>query len=128
MGDLEKRQPSISEPPHPLPGQSRALAATPKRHAPEPDRLGSEGVQRSLITGHAVVVGVPAQDAGKPTTLLGNGLIAATQELAPQGVQLGPRPLRIGDPLELKPPLPALPADMREAQETERFRLAKPRF
>jgi len=90
MGDLEERQPSVSEAPHPRPGQSRALAATPQRPAPEPHDLGTEGVQRSLIAGHAVVVGVPAQDAGKPATLLGNRLIAALQQLAPQGVKLGP--------------------------------------
>ena len=77
MTDLEERQPSISETPHPLPGQSRALAATPKRHVPVPHDLRAEGVQRSLIAGHAVVVGVAAQDLGKPSALLRDGLIAA---------------------------------------------------
>ena len=39
MRDLKKRQPPVSQAPHPLPGQSRALAATPKRHEPVPHRL-----------------------------------------------------------------------------------------
>jgi hypothetical protein len=33
--------------------------------------------------------------------LLRDGLIAAAQQLAPEGVQLHPRPLRVGDALEL---------------------------
>jgi hypothetical protein len=101
MRDLEKRQPSISQTPHPLPGQSCALAATPKRHEPVPHGLGTEGIQRPLVARHAVVVGVPAKDAGEPASLLRDGLIAAAQQLAPEGVQLHPRPLRVGDALEL---------------------------
>ena len=125
MDDLQERQPSISETPHPLPGQSRALAATPKRHQPEPHRLRPEGVERSLIARHAVVIGVPTQDAGKPDALLRNGLIATPQKLAPKGMQLGPRPLGISDPLQRKAPGPAPPANMREAQEPERLRLTE---
>ena len=54
-----------------------------------------------------------------------DGLIAASQQLAPEGVKLCPRPLRVGNPLELKTPRPALPADMREAQKPQRLRLAE---
>ena len=64
MCDREQRQPSVSQALHPRPGQSRALAATPERHPPEPDRFGAEGEQRPLIARHAVIVDVPAKDAG----------------------------------------------------------------
>ena len=125
MCDLERGKPSVSQTLHPRPRHSRALATTPKRSAPEPHDFGAEGVQRPLIAWHAVIVGVPTQDAGQPAALFGNGPIAALEKLAPQGVQLRPRPLRVGDPLELETPPPVLPADVREAQEPERLRLAE---
>jgi len=84
-----------------------------------PDDLGAEGVQRLLVARHAVIVGVPAQDAGKPASLLGDGLVATSQQLALKGVQLHPRPFRVGDAFEHEPPLPGLPADVREAEELE---------
>jgi hypothetical protein len=68
---------------------------------------------------------VPAKDAGKPAPLLWNGLIAASEQLAPEGVQLRPRPFRVGDALELKTPAPGLPANVREAEKSERLRLAQ---
>src|ERR1700756_2195176 len=77
MRDLEERKPSISQAPHPLPGQSCALAATPKRNEPVPHSLGTECVERPLIARHAVIVGVPAKDAGQPASLFRHGLIAA---------------------------------------------------
>src|SRR5512142_2195472 len=49
----------------------------------------------------------------------------ALLDLAFEGIELGPHPLRVGDPLELEPSLPGLPARVREAKETERLRLAK---
>jgi len=125
MCDLERGKPSVSQTLHPRPGQSCALTATPKRPAPEPHDLGAEGIQRPLVTRHAVIVGVPTQDAGRPATLLGNGPIAALEKIAPQGAQLRPRPLRVGDPLELETPPPVLPANVGEAQEPERLRLAE---
>ena len=74
MSDLEERQPSVAQAPHPLPGQPCALAAAPKRHEPVPHGLGAEGIQRPLIARHAVVVGVAPEDAGEPAPLLRDGL------------------------------------------------------
>src|SRR4051812_13668477 len=125
MRDLEERKPSISQTSHPRPGQSRALAATPKRHEPMPDRLGTERVKRPLIARHAVVVGVPAKDAGKPAALLRDGLIAAAQQLAPQSVQLHPRPLRAGDARNPEASLPGPRADGRNPKKPERLSLAE---
>ena len=80
----------------------------------------------SLIVGHPVIVGVPLQDAGEPATLLWDGLVAASQQLALEDEQLGPQPFRVGDPLELETaPFLRLPAYMREAEKLERLRLAE---
>src|SRR5437763_11986353 len=50
----------------------------------------------------------------------------ASLDFAFQRSQLGPRPFRVGDPLELEPPrLPRLRAHVREAEKPERLRLAE---
>jgi hypothetical protein len=48
------------------------------------------------------------------------------QELLFDLPQLGPHPLRDRDPAQPEPPVPGLPADMREAEEIERLWLAEP--
>src|SRR5512144_862595 len=49
----------------------------------------------------------------------------ASLDLAPEDSELGRYPLRVGDPLELEAPAPGLPADVREAEEAKRLRLAQ---
>src|SRR5438034_102757 len=49
----------------------------------------------------------------------------ASHQLGLDLAQLRPQPLRRGDPFELKAPVAGLPADVREAQEGERLRLAE---
>ena len=125
MRDWEERKPSIAQASHPLPGQSCALAATPKRHEPVPHCLGAERVERPLVVRHAVVVGVPTKDAGKPASLLRHGPVATAQQLAPEGVQFHARPLRVGDALEHEAPVPRSRTNMCEAKEPKRLRLAE---
>ena len=92
---------------------------------PVPHCLGTERVERPLIARHAVVVGAPAKDAGEPASLLRHGPVAAAQQLAPEGAQLHPRPLRVGDALQHEASVSRRRADMREAKEVERLRLAE---
>src|SRR5919197_1192380 len=49
----------------------------------------------------------------------------ASLDLPLEDSELGRYPLRVGAPVELKAPSPCLPADMLEAQEAERLRLAE---
>ena len=49
----------------------------------------------------------------------------AALDLAPEDSELGRYPLRVGNPLELEAPAPGLPANMREAEEAKRLRLAQ---
>jgi hypothetical protein len=86
----------------------------------------AEGEQRLLVAGHAVVVGVPSQDAGKPATLLGDRLVPASHQLGLDRAELGLQPPRVGDPLEFETPLLGLRAGMREAEKAELLRPAKP--
>jgi len=51
-------------------------------------------------------------------------LVQAPPELVVNRFQLGPHPFRDRDPLQPEPPVPRLRADVREAQEVERLRLA----
>src|SRR5208337_1416601 len=67
---------------------------------------------------------VPAHHAGQPAALLRYGLVHAPPELVVDRFQLGPHPFRDRDPLQPEPPVPCLRADVREAQEVERLRLA----
>ena len=76
-------------------------------------------MKRVDVVGHRVVLVVPSQGAGQPASLLINGQMLATLDLAPQDSELGRYPLRVGDPLELKTPCPRLRADVREAEEAE---------
>jgi hypothetical protein len=80
---------------------------------------------RSALVFRVVLV-VPAQDASEPASMLWDGLMPASLDLAFQRSQLGWRPFRVGDPLELEPPrFPRLRANMREAEKPERVRLAE---
>ena len=90
-----------------------------------PDELSAEGGERLAVVGHRVVLVVPAQDAGEPASLLGDGLMHASPYLEPVGPQLGTHPFGVGDPLQLEPPLPGLRAHVREAEKLERLRLTE---
>ena len=119
------REPSLREAMHSLPVQATALAAAPERLVPVPGCLVLEGLDRVAVAGHRVVVVVPAQDAGEPASLFGDGQVPASHQLALEGVQLDPQPLRFSDALEHETPVVGLRADVREAEEPERLRLVQ---
>src|SRR5262249_52110683 len=116
---------SLREAGHALPVQAAALATTPERAVPVPGRLEPEAVDRLAVAGHGVVGEVPAHHACEPLPLFGDGQMPASHQLGLDLAQLCLQPLRLGDAFELKAPVAGLPADVREAQERERLRLAE---
>src|SRR5512135_739846 len=125
MHDLGRREPSVRKAGHAFPIQAGALAAAPKRLMPVPGRLEPESVDRLNVAGHGVVAEVSPDHRAEPPALLGDGQMHAPPALGLDLVQLCPQPLRVGDALELKAPVPGLPANVREAKELERLRLSK---
>src|SRR5215211_257817 len=100
-----------------------ALAAVPQSGAPVPGGLGPEGSDGLAVAGHRVVGEVTAHHACQPLPLVGDGSMPASLELVLDLSELGPHPLGGCDALEHEPPGLGLRADVREAQEVERFRL-----
>ena len=86
-----------------------------------------KAVERRAVLGHRVVLVVPAQNAGEPAPLFGDGLMHASPHFEPLGgPQLRAYPFRVGDPLQLEPPrLPGLRARVRKAEKLERLRLTE---
>ncbi len=77
----------------------------------------AEGADRLTVVGHPVVVEVPAQDAGQPASLVGDGQIAPPDQLDLDLAELGAKSFRVGGPLELEPPVPCRRARVREPEE-----------
>ena len=90
-----------------------------------PGYLVTESLYCLGVAGHGVVRHVPAHHAGQPAALLRNGQMHALHELVFDLFQLRPHPFRDRDPLDPEPPAPGRRADVREAQEIERLRLAQ---
>src|ERR1035437_3321124 len=121
--DLGRWEPSSSEAVHPLPVQAMTLAAAPERLEPATGHLIPEGLDRPAVAWHGVVGEVSSQHACQPSALLGDGQMPAAPELVIDLLELGPHPFSDRDAPEPELPAPALPADVREAQEIERLRL-----
>src|SRR5580704_4953564 len=68
---------------------------------------------------------MPAQDAGQPASLVGDGQMPASDQLGLDRAEFRAHPFLVGNPLQLEAPVLRLPADVREAEELERFRLAE---
>jgi hypothetical protein len=92
-----------------------------------PDHLGSEGLHRVGVAGHGEVGEVTLQHASHPLALVRDGLIPASLEFVVDLSKLRPHPLRDRGTPQPEPPLPCLPAEVRESKEIERLRLRKPR-
>ena len=116
-------EPSGSEAVHPLPVHTAALAAAPECSMPMPCDLVAEGRHRFDVAGHGVVGEMSSHHACQPAPLLGDGLMPAPPQLVLDLLELRPHPFCDRDAPQPEPPVPGLPADMREAQEIERLRL-----
>ena len=99
--------------------------ALSERYSVEPPVLRPDEMKMEPSGPTQVDVSKDRRYPGQPASLLVNGQMLATLDLAPQDSKLGRYPLRVGDPLELESPHPRLRADVREAKKPERLRLAK---
>jgi hypothetical protein len=121
--DARRRQPPLNQPAHPLPGDVPCLTAPRERAVPEPADPEAEPSNGRAVHRHPVILDVPPNDRAQPCPHLWDRVVQATAELSFHLTQLGLPPLPDRLPHHREPPIPLLPADMREAEEVERFRL-----
>ena len=111
---------------HALPVEAVALAAAFERPVPVSGRLVAERVDRVAVARHAVVVAVPADDAGEPASLVGDWVVLASAQLGLDLAELGPHPLLADEAPEHEPSGAFVDTRVREAEELERLGLAEP--
>ena len=107
-----------------VPVEAVALAALPQLRSPETGQPSPEGEQAVEVPGYRIIVEVALHDRPEPLARERHRLVPALPELRLEFLQLLPQALADGLALHGKVPLPVLPADVREAQKVERFRLA----
>jgi hypothetical protein len=78
----------------------------------------------AFVTHHRVIAVVPLQNTGEPAPLLGDRVMHPSAHLGLDRFEPGVHLLLARDPLKLEPSVPVLRAQVREAQELERLRLA----
>ena len=88
--------------------------------------LDAETLQPLRVEGHRVVREVSAYHSAEPLSLDRYGQVASPKERLADLLQLRPQSVLHRVPKQHEPPRPRLPADVREAQEVEGFRLAMP--
>src|SRR6266436_3713270 len=123
MTDRRKWQPTVDKAPHASPEDAAVLAAPRQRAMPEPPHLESKTSQRRVVHGHSVIPDVSTHHRLQPLALVGDGFVHTTLKLGFHLVQLRLQSLAYRLPQHRKPPIaPLLHADVRKAQEVERFR------
>src|SRR6266851_1146327 len=127
MTDSRQWQPTVDEAPHAVPKDASVLAASRQRAMPEPSHLEPKDPQRVLVQGHSVVPDVSTHHRLQPFALVGDGFVHASLKFGFHLVQLRLQSLAYRLPQHRKPPIaPLLHADVRKAQEVERFRFPFP--
>ena len=123
MSNARRGQPALNEPPHPLPGESPPLPAPPQRAVPQSAHLKTERNQGRPVHRHPVVPQVSSDDRPQPRAHDWDQGMHASPQLGFDLAPLRRQPLPDRLPHHREPPIPLLPADMREAEEGERLRL-----
>jgi len=124
MTHAGRRQPAVDEPPHPVPAYAAVLAPSRQRAMPEMADLEPKDVQRVAVRGHTVIADVPSDDRAQPCADCGDGVVHAPSEFGFHRIQLCLQTLANRLPPHGETSVaPLLSADMREAEEVERFRL-----
>src|SRR5262245_40504706 len=125
MQDALGGNPALNQHLESPPVQTGFLTTEAELPPPESDDPPPEGAQGPHVAGHRVVVEVALHDRPQPLARGRNGLMAALPQLLIQGFQLHHHALtRRLAPNGKVAGLPVPLADVREAQEVERFRLA----
>lgn len=113
------------ETPESLPSHARALAAAPNGVHPGPADFGSEHSEPFEIARHGVIVQIALYDALEPRADHFDWRVSSSHQIFPDRFQRRPHPLRHGQPPHNEASvLPALPADVHEAEKIEGFRPA----
>src|SRR5258705_10303354 len=126
MAYAGRRQPPLDEPAHPLPGDVPCLTAPREGAVPEPAHPEPEHGERRAVRRHPIVADVPTYNLTQPCPPRGDRIMPTPPELGLHLAQLRLQPLPDRLPHHREPPVPLLPADMREAEEIERLRLPLP--
>ena len=127
MIDANRRQPADGESMHPIPRDTTGLATTQKSRVPELSDLDSKQMQRVVVHGYAVMAIVPSDYGSQPLAYFEDGMVHASPEFHLQLVQPRLQPFANRLPQHRKVSIaPFLPADVREAEEVERFRSPSP--
>jgi hypothetical protein len=125
MQDASRWQVPLGKASHAFPVQAVTLAATSQRLEPVSGDLDPESQDRREVAWHGVVGEMSSHYAGQPSALLGDGQMPASLELVFDLSKFGPHPFLDRGAPKPEASAPALPADVREAQEVERFGLAE---
>ena len=125
VGVVGAREVPVREAAHPVPVHPGLLAATPKRCSPEPDDLVTERADLVDVAGHGVVREMPAHDGAEPASLLLDGPVAARHQRGLDLLELSRLAFLDRPSPDREVPVPPLRAEVREAEELERLRLAK---
>ena len=125
--NARRGQPAVEQPLHPLPGDTARVTAPRERTLPEPRHLVAKHDMLSLVHGHPVIAEVPTNDQTQPSAHLRDRVVQAPPEFGFHLAQLRLHPLPARLPNHREPPIPFLPADVREAEEIERLPASPPR-
>ena len=124
MVDASRREPTVNQPPHTVPGNATILASPRQRAMPEPAGLEPEHVQRGLVHGHPKVSEMSTHHRAQPLPHFRDGSVHASPELSFHLAQLRLQAFAHRLPQHGKPSIaPLLPADVRKAEKVESLRL-----
>lgn len=123
MTDLGGWQPARGDSCHSFPRYTALLATATKRPPPVPSYVVDERRDRSRVRWHGMICEIPAHHLTEPAPLLGHRHMEHAIQRLLDLDELGLHALPHGVPHQQKPSLLCLRADMREAEEIERFRL-----
>jgi hypothetical protein len=123
MTDRRRWQPASDEAAHAIPKNAAVLAPPRQRAMPKPTDSESKKHQRRFVHGHSIVSEVSTHNRQQPLALFGNGGMHASLKFGFHLIQLRLQPFAYRLPQDRKPSFALfLHADVRKAQEVERFR------
>ena len=123
MADAGRRQPAVNEPFHSLPTDASSLASMREHVMPELAHRETKVSESIPIARYSVVADMPAHDCCQPLADRRNGFMHASPQFGFHRLQLGLHALADRLPEHGEPSLTRFPADVRESEKSEGFRL-----